>query len=39
MQGDNAFSHRSDLLSQFLPAEAEEAKEAADSKWFRRWSS
>jgi cytochrome P450 len=31
MQGDNAFSHRSDLLSQFLHAEAEEAKEALDS--------
>lgn len=31
MQGDNVFSHRSDLLSRFLHAEAEEAKEVLDS--------
>lgn len=31
MQGDNAFSQLSDVLSRFLHAEAEEAKEALDS--------
>ena len=31
MQCDNVFSHRSDLLSRFLHAEAEEAKEVLDS--------